>query len=162
MGGQCHHGFGEEYEEALGRPVSPVGGPECLARNSHGPAPLFSLVRLEAPSSSQTAPPLGVGGLCFLSAPLLHCASLGSHSGEWRDLTPSTDDPQLEVQWGGATGAPGLKGFSGPHGACGAEMPSVRAWQPRGWSSWNPGKSPGTVAPGLPLLCWEAASLPGI
>lgn len=41
-------------------------------------------------------------------------------------------------------------------------MPSVEAWQPGGWNGWNPGKSTGTVAPGLPLLCWEAASLPGI
>lgn len=57
-------------------------------------------------------------------------------------------------------GAAGPKSFSG----CleGTEEPSVKAWQLGGWGSWNPGKSSGTVAPGLPLLCWEAASLPGI
>lgn len=41
-------------------------------------------------------------------------------------------------------------------------MPSVVTWQAGGWRGWNPGKSTGTVAPGLPPLCWEAASLPGI
>lgn len=38
----------------------------------------------------------------------------------------------------------------------------MKAGQLGGWGSWNPGKSSRTVASGLPLLCWEAASLPGI
>lgn len=145
------------WQVALGKPLSPV--PQrawCrIGTVLSPPRPAPSLWRgwrsLPAPGTvvHPYVPCTGAGGLCCLSGSLPHCARLGAQP-LGTGGAESGSDPlhrgahSLGSSGEGPRGALGLKGFSGVSGG------------PRGRNAQAAG------SPGLPLRCWEAASLPGI